>query len=392
MANINFWVIFDTCTRPEYYQDVHNLLALPKGSIITYNYNKKYCDDLSLDYAKLGEYPKTVLLIYNQFEEYKRGETHEVFKGLIKAKGKSFYIPTRFATIKSIQFIHDEIYFDLEVDSYPYIGNETTIKSITDSLNNSVPFATPSKYVAISSRNDDLSIIKNSKTDKDNWSAIVSKFRDHKNQFSNDSFWRVEGPYSNNKLIEPSYSYNIDESGQNVNYQSHYNIKEGLEFYFLLYNYEPISTIKAEIYREAIEKNINLDSVIRRIQIKDTFSPFICFIKKLELRQYFITKIKFQKNYNRDLYTKEGACYLSTSGQSDEWPIGANIYFYFKLKKRWLHIILGILLILLSVFFTLYSSQVIDCYLTKGIILGLCATASILAASVLLYKQIATKI
>ncbi len=33
-----FWVIFDTSTRPQYYQDVHNILALPEGFVYRYDY------------------------------------------------------------------------------------------------------------------------------------------------------------------------------------------------------------------------------------------------------------------------------------------------------------------------------------------------------------------
>jgi len=35
------WAIFDTCTKPHYYQDVHNLLAAPQGWVLRYEYRKQ---------------------------------------------------------------------------------------------------------------------------------------------------------------------------------------------------------------------------------------------------------------------------------------------------------------------------------------------------------------
>ena len=34
-------VIFDTSTLPEYYNDVHNIIALPRDHVVTYDYNVK---------------------------------------------------------------------------------------------------------------------------------------------------------------------------------------------------------------------------------------------------------------------------------------------------------------------------------------------------------------
>ena len=46
-SSSSFWVIFDTGTVPAYYQDVHNILAMPHETIVRYNYKEKYLCDVA---------------------------------------------------------------------------------------------------------------------------------------------------------------------------------------------------------------------------------------------------------------------------------------------------------------------------------------------------------
>jgi hypothetical protein len=391
MENNSFWIIFDTCTRPEYYQDVHNLLCLPSGSILRYNYNKKYFDESSLSLSSKHDYPKDVLLLYGQFNKYEKGSLNDVFKSYKDSNQEYFIIPTRIASLKGIQSINEEIYVDIELGKYPFIIDSTKITSIINSIKNSVPFSNPSKYVMICNHQEEFNYIKSNGSIKDNWASIISKFQDTNNQFHEDSFWRLEGPFNNrDKLIKQSISFTRDGELKN-NYQHFYKINEGVGFYFQLYNYEPKSNIKADTYKEKIASKEDIERYIRKIKIDDTKSPVISFLKQIELRQYFITKIKFQKNYNSDFQTKEGASYFSTNGQVNEWPIGPNFYIYFRLKKRVLNIIIGLASILSSVGFAIFSSEIVKTDPTYGIINGLIATSLFIVASLLLYNQIKVK-
>jgi hypothetical protein len=36
-----YLVVFDLCMKPEYYQDLHPLPALPSGSLVKYDYREK---------------------------------------------------------------------------------------------------------------------------------------------------------------------------------------------------------------------------------------------------------------------------------------------------------------------------------------------------------------
>jgi len=389
MENNNFWVIFDTCTRPEYYQDVHNILALPPKSIVRYNYNVKYLDNLSAKYADSAEFPKKVLLLYGEFNQYEKGTDVKKFKELRNSEQDFFIIPTRICELKNLQKINGEVYFDLELQEYPYSENNSNVNDIVKSLDGAIPFNSIGKYIAISGSINEFDFLKSSGNDKSNWSAIVKLFQE-KSQFKDDSFWRLEGPFKKKgKIILPKITYNKESKSS---YLNHYVINEGKEFYFNLYNYEPLGNVKYELLLKKVQEGADYEDFIRKIKINDEYSPVISFLKQINLRQYFVSKVKFQRNFNSDLLTKEGACYFNTIGQIDHWPIGANFYLYFQLRKNPYLIILAITLILMGVGFGLYSKHMMDKNIWCAINKALISTMCFIISSFILYRQVKTKI
>lgn len=324
----NFWVIFDTCTRTEYYQDVHNILSLPEGSIIKYNYQKKHIDKLGNDCIKTGNKPINVLLIYGQYEGFKKGDNFKNFK---ERKTSYFNIPTRLAILKSTQEVNDEIYFDLQLGKYPYPLNKSNIDRIIESLDNSTPFL-DSKWVSISSCSNELSFLNEGGNDYDNWAYIIKEFQS-KTQFKDDSFWRLDGPYSKSLFSTKNFKHFIRCEENKSNYSSFYDIKQGVEFYFEVYNFEPLDYIKQESIRKYLSAGKKLEEIIHKLIISDNDAPIKSTQKEISLRQYFISKILFQKSYSVEITTKEGLCKFNTSGQLDEWPVGPNFMIYFKVKK-----------------------------------------------------------
>src|SRR5260370_33998851 len=94
-----FWVIFDTGTRPEYYRDVHNLLALPRGAVMRYDYRDTYLSERALRLAvNDAEAPAKILLIYGQKPGFTRGTGNDAAKG----PAEQFrWVATRFGTLRS---------------------------------------------------------------------------------------------------------------------------------------------------------------------------------------------------------------------------------------------------------------------------------------------------
>jgi hypothetical protein len=69
-----FWVMFDTSTRRDYYRDVHNLLALPPGSTLRYDYGEYHVSSAAKEEAEKGDASsKMVLIAYAQSKSFEKG-------------------------------------------------------------------------------------------------------------------------------------------------------------------------------------------------------------------------------------------------------------------------------------------------------------------------------
>jgi hypothetical protein len=180
-----FWVIFDTSTKRDYYRDVHNILAMPAGSIYRYDYRTKYFSPSAL--AEIQKTPRSakVLLIYAQAHAFQKGEKPPI--GSI-AFGQGLWVGTRLATLRGASFAVDQYYFDLQLGSYP-APNEQALSTILRALAdaNEVPF---SKWVAISALDENYRVLCEG-ADPENWAAIVNKLGIPPSQFGGDSFWRI---------------------------------------------------------------------------------------------------------------------------------------------------------------------------------------------------------
>lgn len=193
MENITF-IIFDTSTRPEYYLDVHNLLAYPSGWILRYEYREGYLCPKAIEICK--EHTKEscdipVLLMYGQGEKYSKSECN--VKPDFK-KNEMIWAATRFAKIIYIDFENDNYYFYMKLDDYP--GEDAdALDAIIDSLGDYVPF---NKWVTVGGE-DLLQATRKLGSSEDNWKKVVDKIATPPFQFSEDSFWRIVSVTQNSK-------------------------------------------------------------------------------------------------------------------------------------------------------------------------------------------------
>src|SRR5213080_3562204 len=92
-----FWVIFDTCARAEYYRDVHNLMALPKGAVMRYEYRDMYLSERALRLAvNDASAPSKILLVYAQKPGFPKGGGDAVAPA-----GELEWVATRFGAMKA---------------------------------------------------------------------------------------------------------------------------------------------------------------------------------------------------------------------------------------------------------------------------------------------------
>lgn len=180
-----FWVIFDSSTKREYYQDVHNLLAMPAGSVIPYDYRTKYFSPSALAEMEARRGGNQVLLVYAQSKSYQKNGDPPA--GTIPF-ADGLWVGTRLATLRSAAFSVDQYYIDLQLEGYP-APNEHALTEILRPLieSNEAPF---SKWIAISERDEHFRSLR-AGADAENWTAIINKLGVAPSQFAGDSFWRV---------------------------------------------------------------------------------------------------------------------------------------------------------------------------------------------------------
>jgi hypothetical protein len=235
----SFWVIFDTGFKPPYYQDVHNILAMPHGSIVRYNYSEKYLSKEAVEFAKVfPNAPAKLLLAYCQYAGFKRGDDRSKFT----SSDQKIWTPTRLAEIVHIQVSAENYYFDIKLLDFPYLVKEAKNQIFSElQQKKEIPF---DLLVMISSRHNELENLEE-RADKDtNWDSIVNWFQQEDTQFKDDSFWHLRGPYdaSNNALLSQSYEHDEVNAGNNkkvLHKNSYFSVHNQQELWFEVINREP---------------------------------------------------------------------------------------------------------------------------------------------------------
>jgi hypothetical protein len=200
-----FFVVFDTCTQARYYGDVHEVLALPRGAAITYEYSRRLFtpsavrlfDELAEDPSPL---PLPALLMYGQKSDFVRGSGKDPEEML--RWDDSIFVPTRSATIEAVQRSNlidpnsDGFHFRLVMKGF-IDPDEPAVEELVRALEaeNSLPFgdrATQHRWVsrlpeAVAPRRPSLI-----SDNQDRWVQVIDRLVTLPTQFHEDMFWRVQ--------------------------------------------------------------------------------------------------------------------------------------------------------------------------------------------------------
>jgi hypothetical protein len=190
-------VVFDTCTKPPYYADVHKLLALPSGSYLRYDYEEKLFSEealATLKAAKAADMPLDAFLFYGQFHAYKKGDADP--KGQVFSTRDAILIPTRYARIRNVAFDRrvggqgqprTNVIFHMELLGFPD-PDAPAIPGLLDMLSQrgELPF---SKWIAQAPADMDLDGLRQPSSDL--WGKVVDRLAAEPSQFNGDVFWRI---------------------------------------------------------------------------------------------------------------------------------------------------------------------------------------------------------
>jgi hypothetical protein len=188
MADRPFWVLFDTATLPDYYADVHKLLALPSGSAIRYDYRDRYLTDETRRVVGEGMIGSEVLVIYTQWRQYVRGaETPPDDTPASEIAWQAMRIGKMLATWR----IGENNYFQFRVTGYPD-ADPALLEPIRAELEaqNASPFR---RWVALSRQGAALAALSSARPETA-WSRIVENLTTAPMQFNGDVFWRLNPP------------------------------------------------------------------------------------------------------------------------------------------------------------------------------------------------------
>ena len=225
-----FFVVFDTCTHARYYGDVHEVLALPQGAVIRYEYKRrlfkpdaaKAVEGLALTPSQL---PMPVLLMYGEKNGFVQGSGDPA---TMLTVADSVFVPTRSANLiavaidKGAASEDDVFYLHLELRGFvdPDLAEVRQLIATLESAN-SLPFGVPGTqqtWVSLLPASLFPHRDRMINDSPDLWSKVIDKLITLPTQFRNDVFWRVRalseeknGARSNGvKLVDRSSNQRVD--------------------------------------------------------------------------------------------------------------------------------------------------------------------------------------
>lgn len=268
-----FWVIFDTSSRKDYYRDVHNLLALPRGAIIRYDYRVGNVAD-SANALWGQDFDRSVLLMYAQSRDYRKGNViPDARAESTLAYDGALWIPTRIARLRFLGKEIDRLVFDLEVRGYP-LQDATLIRRCVTTIvaRSDAPY---NKWVA-TYEDDDLLAAISVGEDAKNWAGVVDAVGSPPSQFSGDTFWRVVDVVhgTGNRAVKPAYERQSKADGAN----------EEVTGVSAIYACNELELVGVEIQSRAVGQASETEpSETRSIEFAtEADSPLVAFAKKGE--------------------------------------------------------------------------------------------------------------
>lgn len=368
-----FWVIFDTCTVPEYYLDVHKLLAIPRGATLRYNYREKYLSASAVT-ASLNPTtaPQLALLLYAQRNGFRKGDgtpaTGTIFPEML-------WIPTRIVQMLCIPARDGETFnYDFKVLRYPCIDH-TVLMQILNPLieHREIPF---NKWVTLSS---ELKALENLQRgdDRRNWGSIVDEFHRPEFQFSSDVFWRIIGPVDSktNKVVNPRYEQ-VLESGVPRLARAVYDIEEGQNHGFEIVSTSPPRSLGTPLTQYSVkcsstnEKNVGMVGS-----------------GMVSLRQEAADSVQFVGKITEEIADHSATLRFETQPRPEYWPGGPELELLFAIVKSKIKMVMGFILGVLGVLIAAYGAEKLKSSLVIGMAWLAVGAALAVISGLLLFKK-----
>lgn len=360
MTGRTLFVVFDTCTQPEYYRDVHRLLSLPAGTVLRYDYKRYLFSREASDYlsnVKQADMPLDVILFYGQRADYVR-DTPPPQNSPMLSWARDLFVPTRAARIVNVAIVpgakppEDVIHFHLELSGF-VDPQEPTIKHLIPALEalNHLPFgdrATQHCWISIAPDTYQDQPIDQRKLVSDDllpWSSVISALVNLNSQFKNDIFWRVLD-------VSPDNSQNPTPLGLVDRESNTFGDVDLWHRDFVLLDHLPyrirIQTYSPDSHGAPVPGNAALST------IDDTDALLKLPANPAQLRPNVTAAIRFSLSRLTSLESKTASLQLETQVPSDNpsrWPVGSLCQLSFQITKDPTRTYFSILAIVLTPIF-----------------------------------------
>jgi hypothetical protein len=345
---MSFWVIFDVSQLTDYYADVHNLIALPSGATIRYEYGQSLLSDSAIELAGASGpmlwgiipavWEKNVLLLYEQKNvPYTRTDTESKPVNLTSS---SVVVATRLGKLVNVVSDGGRYYFDIQVGKYP-AQTPAELNEIMQELGLLHPWAQNKgghplgTFVSVSNADEAYSRLVTTNQQK-GWQDIVTSLSRGAMQFSGDVFWRLNGPYkrTGRSPVKPRIVRQRD-SGLLRRADAVYKIHRGPTWRFELATYMGRHVPGRPQFQAEITSS---DNTALKLSGASQFS----------LRRNATQKIQFRAEPAERFMATTAELTFRTISKSGGWPSGPSFKLQFKTHENRIRFFLGLICLVIG--------------------------------------------
>jgi hypothetical protein len=392
-VRLSFFVVFDTCTHARYYGDVHEVLALPQGAVIRYEYKRRlFKPDAAQTIENLvltpSQLPMPVLLMYGEKSGFVQGSGDPPTMLTI---ADSVFVPTRSANVISVAIDNgptsedDVFYLHLELRGF-VDPDSPEIRELIATLEaaNSLPFGiagTQQTWISllpasIFPRRDRLI-----NDEPALWPRVIDKLVTLPTQFQNDVFWRVRSLFEEKDgarskavdLVDRSSNLRVDPHS----WQRDYPLLESSRYVVEVQTYSPHDH----------GGNVPGGSTVALTSIDDDQGLLKLSPDPLPIVPNQVAEKRFSVTTDSALGTRYIGMRLETQvpNHTSQFPAGSMCTLTFSIRKDRSRFFLGILLVLVSIGLGAYVADAKPS--TGWTVIDAIAGALILAVGVWLMTQ-----
>jgi len=377
---MSFWVIYDVSQLADYYTDVHNLIALPPGATIRYDYRRKYLTDSAIQLAETGAtQPTPVLLIYEQKDcIYDRTQTESKPTDLHAACKR---VATRLGTVLNVVSEGDRYFFDIQVEKYPS-QNAASLDGILVNLGDSHPWSAEKngfaagKFVCLSDAADSYDRLA-AGDEQQKWASVVNALSIAPMQFAGDVFWRLSGPHKGTgESRRPPDIVMPVESGRVRRADALYTMPRG-------------STWRFELISDVGRQVVGRPQYETEITTSDDTAVRLVGGSRFPLRRYTSQIVQFRAESTEKFGARTADLSFATVPKPGSWPSGPAFKLSFKTRENLIRLSLGILLAVVGTSAVVFgSSEFMKDHKGLAVTLQVAGTLIDLLAGALLIRKV----